>query len=96
MGKSVVRKKLKAAELEAAIMQRLGDNPDCAGIVHIYVKATGHEPPEETWMHTLVCVYKLCSLHPSSVVIGARTYARPTPLPLATCSSDLVGSFRPS
>jgi len=40
MGKSVVRKKLKAAELEAAIMQRLGDNPDCAGIVHIYVKAT--------------------------------------------------------
>ena len=42
MGESVVRKKLKAAELEEAIMQRLGDNPDCAGIVQVYVKATGH------------------------------------------------------
>jgi len=37
-----------------AIMQRLGDNPDCAGIVQVYVKATGQEPPEETWTHTLV------------------------------------------
>ena len=42
MSESVVRKKLKAAELEPAIMQRLGDNPDCAGIVQVYVKATGH------------------------------------------------------
>jgi len=54
MSESVVRKKLKAAELEAAIMHRLGDNPDCAGIVQVYVKATGQEPPEETWTHTLV------------------------------------------
>ena len=54
MSESVVRKKLKAAELEAAIMQRLGDNPDCAGIVQVYVKATGQEPSEETWTHTLV------------------------------------------
>jgi len=36
MSESVVRKKLKAAELEAAIMQRLGDNPDCASIVQVY------------------------------------------------------------
>jgi hypothetical protein len=43
----VIRTKLKAAELDAAIMKRLGDNPDCAGIiqVYVYVKATGHLPP---------------------------------------------------
>jgi len=48
------RTKLKAAELEAAIMKRLGENPDCAGVTHVYVKATGQEPPEETWTHTLL------------------------------------------
>ena len=51
---SVTRTKLKAAELEAAIMKRLGENPDCAGIIQVYIKATGHKPPEETWTHTLV------------------------------------------
>jgi len=44
MSESVVRKKLKAAELEPAIMQRLGDNPDCAGIVQVYVKYTSRQP----------------------------------------------------
>jgi hypothetical protein len=50
----IVRKKLKSAELEEAIMQRLGEHPDCAAIIQVYVKATGHNPPEETWTHTLV------------------------------------------
>jgi hypothetical protein len=50
----VIRTKLKAAELEAAIMKRLGDNPDCAGIIQVYVKATGRLPPDETWTHSLV------------------------------------------
>jgi hypothetical protein len=48
------RTKFTAAQLEEAIMKRLGDNPDCAGIIQVYVKATGHKPPEETWTHTLV------------------------------------------
>jgi hypothetical protein len=50
----MLRTKLKAAELEAAIMERLGDKPDCAGIIQVYVRATGREPPEKTWAHTLV------------------------------------------
>jgi hypothetical protein len=54
MTESIGRTKLKAAQLEAAIMERLGDNPDCPGIIQVYVKATGLEPPEETWTHTLV------------------------------------------
>jgi hypothetical protein len=54
MTERIVRTKVKAAQLEAAIMERLADNPDCAGIVQVYVKATGDEPPEETWTHTLV------------------------------------------
>jgi hypothetical protein len=54
MTEPIVRTKLKAAQLEAAIMERLGVNPDCAGIIQVYVRATGDEPPEETWTHTLV------------------------------------------
>jgi hypothetical protein len=54
MNGPIGRKKLKAAELEAAIMERLGKHPDCAGITYVYVKATHLEPPEETWTHTLV------------------------------------------
>jgi hypothetical protein len=54
MTEPVVRTKLKAAQLEAFIMERLGDKPDCAGIIQVYVRATGVEPPEETWTHTLV------------------------------------------
>ena len=46
MTESIGRTKLKAAQLEAAIMERLGDNPDCPGIIQVYVKATGLEPPE--------------------------------------------------
>jgi hypothetical protein len=45
--------KLKAAELEAAIMKKLGEHPDCVGITYVYVKATGRDPPEDTWTHTL-------------------------------------------
>ena len=48
------RKQLKAAELEAAIIARLAKEPDCAGIIHVYIKATGREPPEDTWTHTLI------------------------------------------
>ena len=51
---ATVRTKLKAAELEAAIAKRLAERPECAGIIQVYVKATGREPPEDTWMHTLV------------------------------------------
>jgi hypothetical protein len=48
------RTKLKAVELEAAIMTRLSEQPDCAGVIRVYVKANGREPPEETWTHTLI------------------------------------------
>jgi hypothetical protein len=54
MTEPIVRKKLKASLLEAAIMERLGVQPDCGGIIQVYVRATGLEPPEETWTHTLV------------------------------------------
>ncbi len=54
MTESIGRTKLKAAQLEAAIMEQLGDNPDCPGIIRVYVRATDLEPPEETWTHTLV------------------------------------------
>jgi hypothetical protein len=46
--------KMTAAELEAAIIKRLGAKPECEGIIHVYIKATGHEPPEDTWTHTLI------------------------------------------
>jgi hypothetical protein len=49
-----MRKKVHAGELEALIMQRLWEHPDCAGITQVYVRATGRVPPEETWVHTLV------------------------------------------
>ena len=48
------RKKLNADELEALIMKRLDEHEECAGIVQVYVRATGRDPPEETWAHTLV------------------------------------------
>jgi hypothetical protein len=54
MTEPILRTRLKASLLEAAIMERLGDQPDCAGIIQVYVRATGVEPPEETWTHTLV------------------------------------------
>ena len=54
MTEPIVRIKLKASQLEALIMERLGDKPDCAGFIQVYVKATRLEPPEETWTHTLV------------------------------------------
>jgi hypothetical protein len=46
--------KLKASELEAVIMKRICQEPKCAGIIQVYIKATGREPPEDTWTHTLV------------------------------------------
>jgi hypothetical protein len=48
------RKKLTGAELEAAIMERLEKHPECAAITQVYVKSTGAEPPEVTWVHGLV------------------------------------------
>ena len=35
-------------------MKQLGEHEDCAGIIHVYVKATGRVPPEETWRDILV------------------------------------------
>jgi hypothetical protein len=35
-------------------MERIGDHPNCPGIIQVYVRATGLEPPAETWTHTLV------------------------------------------
>ena len=46
--------KLKASDLETAIMARLAKEPECAGIIHVYIKATGLQPPEDTWAHTLI------------------------------------------
>jgi hypothetical protein len=43
--------KLKASDLETAIMAR---QPECAGIIQVYIKATGLQPPEDTWAHTLI------------------------------------------
>ena len=54
MTEPIVRTRLKAAQLEAVIMERLGDKPDCAGIIQVYVRATCVGAPEETWTHTLV------------------------------------------
>ena len=54
MTEPVARTKLKAAELEAVILKRLSEHPDCAGISYVYVKATGLEPPDETWKHIMV------------------------------------------
>ena len=48
------RAKLKAAELEAAIMRRIAEDPDCSGIGYVYVRPTGNEPPQETWTHMLI------------------------------------------
>jgi hypothetical protein len=36
MTEPIVRTKLKAAQLEAVIMERLGGKPDCAGIIQVY------------------------------------------------------------
>ena len=52
MTEPLCKKKLKADELEALITKRLGEHEECAGIIQVYVKATGLEPPEETWTHT--------------------------------------------
>ena len=54
MSKSEPKTKLKAADLEAAIIKRLAKEPECAGIIHVYIKATGLKPPEDTWTHTLI------------------------------------------
>jgi hypothetical protein len=54
MAPSGSRRKLKAAELEAEIMKRLATKPECEGVTQVYIKATGKEPPEDTWAHTLI------------------------------------------
>jgi hypothetical protein len=46
--------KLKASELEAVITKRILQEPKCAGIIQVYIKATGRQPPDDTWTHTLV------------------------------------------
>ena len=48
------RKKLKENELQAAIMERLLQHPECEAITQVYVKPTGLQLPEETWTHTLI------------------------------------------
>ena len=54
MTERIPKRKLNAADLEAAIMKRLAEEPDCDAITHVYVKATGDEPPEDTWKHILI------------------------------------------
>jgi hypothetical protein len=54
MAPSGFKTKMTAAELEAAIMEGLCAKPDCEGIIHVYIKPTGQEPPEDTWTHTLI------------------------------------------
>jgi hypothetical protein len=54
MTEPINRTKLKAAELEALIMNRLGEHSDCSGIIQVFVKASGRAPPDETWTHTLI------------------------------------------
>jgi hypothetical protein len=54
MTERLFKTKLKAAELEALIMKRLREHEECAGIIQVYVRATGRHPPEEAWVHTLV------------------------------------------
>ena len=49
-----MKKELKAADLEAVILARLAEEPECAGIIHVYIKPTGLQPPEDTWTHTLI------------------------------------------
>jgi hypothetical protein len=60
MTEPIAKTQLKAAELEAAILKRLSEHPDCAGISYVYVKATGLKPLEETWKHIMV------SRHPAT------------------------------
>ena len=48
------RKKLKESELQAVIMERLLQHPECEAITQVYVKPTGLQPPAETWTHTLI------------------------------------------
>jgi hypothetical protein len=69
MSSSGFKTKLKAADLEAAIMERLAANPECAGITYVYVKPTGEEPPEDTWIHTLI------SRRPNAARSGAEAKA---------------------
>ena len=54
MSKSGFKTKLKAAELEAAIIKRLAEKPECVGILQVYIKATGQAPPEDTWTNSLI------------------------------------------
>jgi hypothetical protein len=54
MTPSGFKTKMKAGEIEAAIMKRLAEKPDCGGIIQVCVKSTGRQPPEDTWAHTLI------------------------------------------
>ena len=48
------RIKLKEEELQAIIMARLCKHEECSGIIQVYVRPSGHQPPAHTWIHTLV------------------------------------------
>ena len=48
------RTKLKEEELQAIIMARLCKYEECSGIIQVYVRPTGDQPPAHTWVHTLV------------------------------------------
>jgi hypothetical protein len=43
------KKLLKAADIEAAIMKKLAEHPECTGITYVYIKPTGRKPPDDTW-----------------------------------------------
>jgi hypothetical protein len=47
MASSGFKTKMKAADLEAEIMKRLGAKPECEGIIYVYIKATGEQSPDE-------------------------------------------------
>jgi hypothetical protein len=48
------KKLLRAADIEAAIMKKLAEHPECTGITYVYIKPTDRKPPDDTWTHSLI------------------------------------------
>jgi len=51
------RAKLKEEELQAVIMARLCKHEECSGIIQVYVRPTGDQPPAHTWVHVGVAAH---------------------------------------
>ena len=43
------KRKMRANEIEAEIMQRIADHPDCGNVSGITVRATDAEAPNPSW-----------------------------------------------